>query len=62
MGGETMSNNILYRIFDAEQNLLYVGATTNPTLRFQYHAQNRPWWDEASEIKLHAQVGWCLVG
>ena len=48
-----MSNlNILYRIFDSQRNLLYVGATTNPSFRFSCHAHTRPWWNEASEIKL----------
>lgn len=46
------NHNVLYRIYNKEGALLYVGATTNPSLRFNYHAQNRLWWGEASEIKL----------
>lgn len=46
------SRYILYRIFDASGALLYVGATTNPALRFNGHYHTQPWWDEAVEIKL----------
>lgn len=46
------NRNILYRIFDDDGALLYVGATTNPGLRIGTHAQSQPWWDEAAEIKL----------
>jgi predicted GIY-YIG superfamily endonuclease len=43
---------VLYRIFNSEGALLYVGATTNPGARFNDHSKIQPWWDEAAEIKL----------
>jgi hypothetical protein len=43
---------ILYRVYNDAHALLYVGATTNPGLRFASHAYSQPWWDEACEIKL----------
>ena len=43
---------ILYRVYNDTGELLYVGATTNPGIRFVSHAYSQPWWDEASNIKL----------
>lgn len=43
---------ILYRVFDESDSLLYVGATTNPGLRFADHGRVQPWWDGAATIKL----------
>lgn len=44
--------NTLYRIFNPDGALLYVGATANPGARLTNHEQHQPWWGEASEIKL----------
>lgn len=46
------NRNVLYRIFDGDGALLYIGATTSLATRIASHAQTQPWWDEASEIKL----------
>lgn len=46
------NRNVLYRIFDDDRALLYVGATTNPGGRLRNHARHQPWWDEASTIDL----------
>jgi predicted GIY-YIG superfamily endonuclease len=43
---------VLYRIFNAENELLYVGATTNPGARYNEHSKMQPWWDQAAMIKL----------
>ena len=50
--------NVLYRIFDKDGNLLYVGATTNPALRFDAHAKAQPWWPEAATITLQHCFDW----
>lgn len=42
---------VLYRVFAADDRLLYVGATTNPKLRFMDHA-HKEWWLEAAKITL----------
>ena len=34
----------LYRLYDAEGELLYVGITRNPERRFAEHAADKPWW------------------
>ena len=34
----------LYRFFDADKALLYIGVTTNPGHRWQVHRGNRWWW------------------
>lgn len=44
--------NILYRIYGDNDRLLYVGATTNPSLRFVAHQHQTIFWDEATHITL----------
>ena len=34
----------LYRFFDADGDLLYVGITRNLNLRLTQHAADKPWW------------------
>lgn len=41
----------LYRL-SSELELLYVGITKNPTIRFTNHAANQPWWSEVQDISL----------
>ena len=43
---------VLYRIYDTDDELLYIGATINPGGRFNDHARAQPWWDEAATIRL----------
>ena len=42
----------LYRIFTAGDRLLYVGATTNPAMRFYNHQRGRSWWTEVDRITI----------
>jgi hypothetical protein len=49
---------LLYRIFNDTGQLLYVGTTTNPALRFDSHHHLQPWWDDAAEIKLERLENW----
>lgn len=50
--------NILYRFFDADGTLLYVGATTNPASRFDDHSKVQPWWPEVATITLQHCFDW----
>jgi predicted GIY-YIG superfamily endonuclease len=34
----------VYRLYDKESRLLYVGITVNPNIRFSEHAAEKPWW------------------
>lgn len=52
MANHPTNRNVLYRIFDSDGQLLYVGATTNPGVRFTQHAAGQPWWDDAANITL----------
>lgn len=38
----------IYRLFDAEGELLYVGVTTNPSRRFSQHKAKKSWWPEVA--------------
>lgn len=42
----------LYRLFDIEGTLLYVGIAGNPGRRFEQHAKDKPWWSEVDLIDL----------
>jgi hypothetical protein len=40
----------LYRFFDAEKRLLYVGISMKPWERFKQHKRQKPWWDDVALI------------
>jgi excinuclease UvrABC nuclease subunit len=41
----------VYRLYDAERNLLYVGCTANVKRRFQHHSTQRAWWPDVAEVE-----------
>jgi predicted GIY-YIG superfamily endonuclease len=41
----------VYRLYDAERNLLYVGITNNVRARFRWHASNQPWWLSVADVE-----------
>jgi DNA-binding XRE family transcriptional regulator len=48
MGTEAPKQTTLYRFFDAEDRLLYVGISDRPSDRMSGHRRAAAWWDEAS--------------
>lgn len=48
-GGDT---HVLYRFYDANSVLLYIGITNNPPARFRQHRGAKSWWDAVANIKL----------
>lgn len=44
----------LYRLFDAADQLLYVGISTQPETRWTQHAADKPWWP----LVQHRKVEW----
>jgi len=44
---------ILYRCFDADDRLLYVGVTTNPNVRMDLHRRTgrSPWWVDVERVE-----------
>lgn len=42
----------LYRLFDAEGRLLYVGIAFNPEARWRDHATEKPWWGNVIERRV----------
>lgn len=42
----------LYRFYNAEGHLLYVGITSNPPARFSQHRQQKQWWSDVATIQL----------
>jgi predicted GIY-YIG superfamily endonuclease len=43
-------HHILYRFYDDEDSLLYVGITTNPGRRFEKHDYEKSWWGSVARI------------
>lgn len=42
--------HVLYRMFDRDNVLLYVGLTNNPKGRFRTHSKTQEWWREVANI------------
>lgn len=40
----------LYRFFGLNDELLYIGITFDPPMRFRQHSTDKPWWAEVSRI------------
>jgi excinuclease UvrABC nuclease subunit len=38
----------VYRLYDANNRLLYVGASSNPQTRFREHKRTAPWWGDVA--------------
>lgn len=45
-------SGVLYRAFDSDDALLYVGATTKPGQRLYAHGHDKDWWTEVDRITL----------
>ena len=42
----------LYRLYDDEHLLPYVGITWNPFVRWTYHSRTKRWWPEVAYAKV----------
>lgn len=49
---EHEQHHVLYRMFDRNDRLLYVGITLDLSTRFKSHKRNKPWWSDVATIKL----------
>lgn len=47
-----MSIHVLYRMFDKNGTLLYVGRTAHPAERFKAHKYTKQWWSQVARIDL----------
>lgn len=45
---EPPERTALYRLYDADGRLLYVGITSNPKARWGAHARDKHWWPEVA--------------
>lgn len=46
--------HLLYRLFDANDELLYVGRTNDLRRRFESHAEAQPWWPEVARSQVES--------
>lgn len=46
------SDHALYRFFNADGGLLYIGISVNPSTRFRRHKGEQPWWLEVTQITI----------
>lgn len=44
----------VYRLFDADGGLLYIGSSINPRARFDRHKLEQPWWPQVASWTLEA--------
>lgn len=44
----TVSRTGLYRLYDADDTLLYVGIAVDPSVRWRVHAGEKTWWHEVT--------------
>ena len=47
-----MDSHVLYRFYNSNAKLLYVGITNNPENRFGNHRREKPWWNQVTAITL----------
>lgn len=45
------TGHTLYRLFNAEGDLLYIGHTGDLTVRLRCHKSDKAWWSEVSRIE-----------
>lgn len=50
----TGERTALYRLYDVDRKLIYVGITGNPEVRFAQHASDKPWWPRV----VHREIEW----
>lgn len=43
----------LYRLYDCDEQLLYVGISTDFGQRFDEHRAEKAWWSEVTSVRLH---------
>lgn len=46
----------LYRFYDAEDRLLYVGLSVNPGRRLEKHRGTQPWWSDVARIEMEQHL------
>ena len=46
------TTHALYRFFNADRQLLYVGLTVDPGSRWTSHCKEKPWWHEVDTVKV----------
>src|SRR5436190_14951554 len=49
---ESPERTALYRLYDADDRLLYVGVSNDPPYRMAQHAKDKPWWPTVATQKL----------
>lgn len=47
-----MTDHVLYRLYGADDRLLYVGITMDPPARFKAHGKAKTWWSLVVRIEL----------
>jgi hypothetical protein len=53
LGTSSPGGEFIYRFYDDEMRLLYVGVTWNPYSRWVRHRRTQPWWPDIRYFDLH---------
>lgn len=51
-GRQAYEPTTVYRLFDEDLRLLYVGVAGNPGRRFEQHSIEKPWWGDVAHVRL----------
>lgn len=55
---EPSARTALYRLYDAGDQLLYVGISRDPSGRFKAHAHEKSWWHHVVRTEIEWRDGW----
>lgn len=50
MSNDDHRQHALYRFYDTDGHLLYVGVTLDPSARWKTHSKDKPWWLDVANI------------
>ncbi|MEU5834525.1 type II toxin-antitoxin system prevent-host-death family antitoxin [Streptomyces diacarni] len=48
----TTERTAVYRLRDQDEQLLYVGVTSDPRMRFKQHERDKPWWPRVTQREI----------
>jgi excisionase family DNA binding protein len=52
VAAEVPHRHVVYKLYGADADLLYVGSTTDLAVRFYQHSVSAPWWPEVLRLEV----------
>lgn len=57
MSAESIERGYVYRFYDGDGGLLYVGITRDMSQRFAAHRRDAPWWSDVATVTVEVTAG-----